>query len=312
MAVPTINSVSPSSVWTGGQLVTVTGTNFRLWVIPPTSSAKLPAPVPTMKVTIDGEECTQVEVESATKLYCRLPPHDPGAGALTVTNLDDDGDPIAGETATLNAAVTFKRPDLTDAPDLERVNKQVIIELRRQVLENVLQFVSADYAETPYELAAISKVPALVLSGPSMVESDAFYRDNGQIHSGGYPDTTFDAFHAPYVVDLQYDLTAVTKNQKQLINLQAVVALFFDRNHVVRILRDVTDVNKGYVSYDMELQLGTQLRNTTEPNKDDIRSFITSFVIRGVNIESLASFPSENLAYKGGVVDNVVTTSVKL
>jgi hypothetical protein len=43
MAVPTITSVTPSTIWTGGQLVVVRGTDFRL---PPEPAVSTRGPLP--------------------------------------------------------------------------------------------------------------------------------------------------------------------------------------------------------------------------------------------------------------------------
>ena len=73
MAVPTITSITPPTVWTGGQLVIVRGTNFRLPPPAASSNGPLPDPIPTVSVTVDALAATQVEVLSSTMLSCHLP-----------------------------------------------------------------------------------------------------------------------------------------------------------------------------------------------------------------------------------------------
>jgi hypothetical protein len=111
MAVPTITSVTPSTVWTGGQLVVVTGTNLRLPPDPPVSATgPLPDPLPTVGVLVGSVEAKAVDVLSATMLSCNVPAADPSPApvAMVVRNLDDAGVPIPGESATLAAAVTSR------------------------------------------------------------------------------------------------------------------------------------------------------------------------------------------------------------
>src|SRR5579862_273272 len=151
MAVPTVSAVAPSPIWTGGQLVTITGSNFRLPTVPSYAlDGPYPDPLPTVAVTIGGVAAATVRVKDAGTLEVMAPAHDPGAADVTVQNLDDSGTAIPGETVTAAGAVTYSRPALTDTPDFTRLVRQVVLELQRQVLPEVVQSVSVDYAETPY------------------------------------------------------------------------------------------------------------------------------------------------------------------
>jgi hypothetical protein len=313
MGVPTIGAVAPTTVWTGGQVITITGTNFKPWSIPPVSppGAALPPPTATVSVKVDGVECAEVQVYSATELTCKAPAHDPAIVSVAVTNLDDAGVAIPGETVTAAAALTYARPDLTSAPDLGRVEEQIVLDLRRQVVENIVMSVSTDWGETPFDMAAVGKLPALTLSGPSIVESRNAYATNSEIETGGYPLADHEVHRAPLTVDLSYDFIGLTDSARQLFNLHALTLQFFDRNKRLRILRDASDASKGYVYYDMEIVIGTAVRNTTEPNPSNVRSFTGSFTIYGVVVEGVAGFANETLVKRGGVVENVLISTSK-
>ncbi len=301
MAQPTITSISPGNLWTAGQLLTVVGTDFKVWVIPSTSTGPLPDLIPTVQVTVDGVVCTRVAVQASTGLTFFAPSHDTGTGTVVVTNLDSDGVPIPGESSA-PATITYLRPALTDVLDVTRAHEALIALLRQQVIENVITFVSVDYSETPFELTMVGKAPALILSGPTIIEEIEVSTVAG-----------FNSYERAEVVDMEYSLTCVTKNNRQLLNLQGVLARFFRKTRRLTIARDASDPSKGTVSYILEKRAGEALKTTTIANKEDIRSLEVSFRILGVVTEGLTGFSEENLVARGGVADDITTTvSVKL
>lgn len=306
MAVPTITLISPSTLWTAGQLLTITGTNFKLWTIPGVVPYVLPAPTPTVKVTVGGVTCANVSVKSATSLTFSAPSHDVGTAAVVVSNLTSGGTVVPGEVSG-SSTITYKRPVLTDTLDLERVHSALLLLLRQQVLDNTLNYVSVDYAETTFEATMLGKLPALIVSGPTIVESDNPYVQNTNTEVG-----TFDEYQAPEVYDLMYDLTGVAANEKQLIALQAILARFFRKTRKLTVYRDSTDLSKGTVDFDIEKRAGEAFRMTTTPNKQDVRSFDVSFKLLGVTSEGLAGFPGENLVFRGGVADDINIVSVSI
>lgn len=309
MAQPTISSIAPSPLWSAGQMVTITGTNFQTWSIPSSSSGPLPPPTPTVKVTVDGVSCEKVLVYSPTQLTCMVPGHDPGIAAVVVSNIDEDGLLISGEAST-SSPITYKHPALTDDLDLLRAHVAVVQILRQQILDNVVMFVSVDYAETPFEATMLTKVPALLLSGPTITTSDAVYVQNTDIEVSTSPG--FASFEAPEFVDLEYDLVGVTNNMRQLVNLQGVMQRFFRKTRKLSMPRDPADLSKGNVTYILERKLNESIKATTTPNKQDIHSFEVSFRLIGVGAEGLSSFPGENQTGKGGLADQIDVISVSL
>jgi len=83
MAVPTITSVSPSDGHSGGALVRIVGTNFRVEPTPAAGLIPCGDPVESVVVTFTGgpalqsEEALEVAVWDTTQLYCRTPKLDP-------------------------------------------------------------------------------------------------------------------------------------------------------------------------------------------------------------------------------------------
>lgn len=300
MAVPTITSVSPSTVWTGGQMVLIVGTNFKVPTIPVPQNRPLPAPTPTVQVLCDGVACTDVGVHSATKVSCRLPAHDPGAAvAITVKNLDASCVPIAGETATKAAAVTYARPDLSAEDDGGVVDRTVIKLLRRLVLDNVIKQVHPDFGVYPFEVTFLGETPALVLGGPNITPDAPYYTTEMKVEVASDVTGLLDLKRPPSVHRFDYTITGYTKNESQNVSLMTLTKKVLERQKFLVVPRDKADATKGTISYPLQVPIDAQFRDTSTPNKDGLRSFTGSFVIRGVNLEDIASFPGESTMEKG-------------
>ncbi len=311
MAVPTIATVTPTTGWTGGQVIKIAGTNFRLPPTPPLIAGKLPPPIPTVEVKFGTQESVRVAVRSATLLEALAPIADPGAVDVTVTNLDDSGVAIPGETATSAGIFTYDRPRLTDRPDFDRVTRQLVIEMRRQVIENVSLFSHVDYDDViggNLDITHIGKLPAVALAGPDITEDRPFFADNSRREESLDADT-FEAHRAPLTVQLEYEVLVLASLTSQLMALQTLVLQFFDRNRFLTLARDPTDLAKGTISFEMAWEVGATFRNTTRPNPSNVKSYIGNILIRGVIIEHLGTFPTETLDETSEVVDDVVTTT---
>jgi hypothetical protein len=285
----------------------VVGTNFRLPPPPPAVAGKLPPPVPTVRVSFGAEVSSRVRVLSANALEALAPIASPGIVNVTVTNLDDDGDPIAGETVTASDAFTYARPKLTDQPDLDRVNRQLLIELKRQVLDNVGIFSHVDFDDVvggDLDVAFVGKLPALALAGPDITEDRPFYSTNERLEIATSP-STYEAHKAPLTVRLGYEVVTLTEFTSQLMALQTLLLQFFERNKFLRVPRNPADPSAGHVAYEMAWEVGTTFRNTTRPNQSNVKSYVGNIVVRGVLIEHMASFTSETLDEAGQVVDDV-------
>ena len=176
MDAPTFTSVSPSVLYTGGQLITITGTNFQTrYPIDPSTPHPWPAPTPSMSVLIDGVPTTKVSVTS-TSISCLVSrSHAPGVSSITLTNLDASGNPRPGETTTIPNALTFARADLTVDSDLSVVTMALVTEIKNQVIQNVSLTTSVDYSSDPNSVVFagvdIAKLPAVCVSGPSVVRN---------------------------------------------------------------------------------------------------------------------------------------------
>lgn len=297
MAVPSINSVTPSSGPTGGRtLVEIAGAGFRM----PVGAA------PSVRVVVAGRAAHDVRVIAADRLSCLLPAGDAGPVEVTVQNLDAAGVPIPGEEVTLGGGFTFVLEQLIPESDLARLVRTLIRELKRQVLVNVVLTVQTDFDEAGDELhmAQIAKFPALVLVGPELAE-DRFFSLNKMPEVATGPGT-FARRRVPYTVDLGFTLVGVSDHTVEVINLMAAAQLFFHRNKFLEMDRDPSAPAAGRVRYEMDFTPDGDLKVTSQPNESNARSFSGKFVIRGFDLEDLAGVLDDNVVERGAAVDSVV------
>jgi len=303
---PTISAVTPALVHTGGgTLVEITGTNFRVPVIPPPGGG-VAAPVgPTVQVTFGGEAAQFVGVINSTRLIVRVPqsplpltPPAYGEGSVdvVVTNLDPDGLPIAGESVTLVDGLTYERPQLANESIVTRVTRQLVLWMRQQVLPNVTTTTHTDYDEDPSDglnITELAQLPGIALIGPDL-EENRFFSLNQQPVVDTL--TGVQVRQVPYTVDMAFSVLGVSDNQQELLNMMTVVQQFFHRNKYLRLLRDATDPNSGEVSYEMEVVEGGDMRTFGAPNTSNIRTFSGTIVVRGVDLEDIEGFPGQQVS----------------
>lgn len=312
MAVPLIVSVQPAVGPTGGQnLVTITANNLRE---PPDAppliqtSGVLPE---TVHVDFGGELATGVRVISQGKLTCLAPIHDSGLVDVTVTNLDDDGDPIPGETATKAGAYTFSRPNLTVEDDLTRLVRTFLRELRRQVVDEVSLAPHTDYDDETadfLQLAHIAKMPGIAVIGPDINENRFFSTNAKQSVDNG--DGTFDIRRSPYTVDLQFEVVGVAELTVQKLNLMAAFTKFINRNKFLRMDRDPADPAAGRVQYEMDFTDDGEPSATDRLNDSNIKAFSGTIIIRGFDLEDLAGVEEDMLVERTREVTDFVLDTV--
>ena len=216
----------------------------------------------------------------------RTPAHAAGLVDVELQNLDASGQPIRGEVARLTGAYRYARPTVAREADLTRVVRQLLRELKRQVLANVSATVSVDYDDTVIDglnVVALAKVPSLVLSGPAL-RPNRFYSTNTPQEDvvPGLSGEEFLRRKPPYTVDLLFTLTATSERTAELLNLMAAVATFLNRNRWLDLPCDPADTTRGVVRWEMDPdgEFRTQLGG-----KDDVRAFTCGLLIRGFDID---------------------------
>jgi hypothetical protein len=297
----------------GRTLVNITGTNFRL----PDPIAPGPPPyevIQTVSVLFGAEPALEVFVYSDTLVGAVAPINDQGTVSITVKNLDNAGVPIAGETATLANAYTFKVPEIgAEFPsDLQRLVRQMLRELKRQVLPDVTEpvpddatktqrvqrvvlTVHTDYDEDTGAMLAstkLSRLPGLILVGPELIENRFFSVNKKPEFDEGGPDEDVTVTRVPVTVDLVFSIVGVSDHTMELLNLMALLLTFFESNRTLAMLRSTADPSKGKVAYEMDWTDGGQPRVSGASSDSNIRSFSGSFEIRGFDIEAAIGLAS--------------------
>jgi len=274
VALPTLSSVQPTAgPSSGGDLVRLVGTDLA----------------DRVRVLFGGvaAEAPSVRDEAGLRVVVlRTPAHAPGVVDVELSNLDAAGDPVPGESVVVAGAYRFARPTVAREADLTRVIRQLLRELKRQVLGNVSATVSVDYDDTTLDglnVIAMAKVPSLVLSGPTL-RPNRFYSANVAHEDvvGGVSGPELVRRKPPYTVDLVFTLTAASERTAELFNLMAAVATFMNRNRWIELQRDPSDAARGTVRWELDAdgKFRTQLAG-----KDDVRAFTCGFVVRGFDVD---------------------------
>ena len=274
MALPTLSSVQPAAgPSSGGDLVRLVGTDLA----------------DRVRVLFGGERAEVLSVRDETGLRVvdlRTPIHAVGVVDVELSNLDAGGDPVPGESVVLAGAYRFSRPTVAREADLTRVIRQLLRELKRQVLGNVSATVSVDYDDTTLDglnVIAMAKVPSLVLSGPTL-RPNRFYSANVAHEDvvGGVSGPELVRRKPPYTVDLVFTLPAASERTAELFNLMVAVATFLNRNRWIELQRNPSDAARGTVRWELDAdgEFRTQLAG-----KDDVRAFTCGFVVRGFDVD---------------------------
>lgn len=189
MAVPTITSITPATgLAIGLTPVKIVGTNFRAASYPPPASVDGSGEwQQTCSVTLDGIEADSVMVLDSETIWITVPEYlgdystIPAAVDVVITNLDDSGTPIGGETVTEAGGYTYTRQDLTAEGALSWVCDQVLQWFRRNILEATVMTTDTEYADAVADgVIALATIPAISLIGPTI--DDDPYRQDRQDH----------------------------------------------------------------------------------------------------------------------------------
>ena len=300
MAVPTISAISPSTGQAaGGNMVTITGTNFRT----PTLDYTLPPVdlVPTVKVTVNGVDAETVEVLSDTELWFLAPRYTGSPHAdqyptvdVTVTNLDDDGDPIAGETVTEADGYRYYRWVLgapaSDPPMLVIV-KQLLSDLMREVARHTNVQTHVDFGEqcTATEIA-LAELPSLNISVSMPLDPEYSAGDYGD-QEVEKTDGSIDVYWGRRTHMLVCDLVMGGEGQREAYHLVQAVEDFVLTNPRLRVEADQDLYSGEYDYYDLELSM--EPRQSASASPSGVVVFNAQIRVRGIPV--LPAQPVENV-----------------
>lgn len=257
-------------------------------------------PVPFRVVTVTALVLTLAAAEtltdegpvSGTQVATRA--YGEGIVDITVRNLDDNGDPIGGETVTVTAAYAYERVQLATETDFTRLVRELIRQVRLQVITNASTTTHVDFDSDVGDLldkADLAGLPGIALIGPDTTENrfyslngpQVFPQPNGEVHIR----------REPHTVDLEFTVVGISDLKFELMNLHAQWNKFVDHNPFIFLDRDPSDPSAGQVKYEMEFIEG--VTTGTRPNASNLRTFAGALVIRGFDHEDQAGFVDEQL-----------------
>lgn len=318
MAIPSIASITPTAGHTGGRtLVEIVGTNFRLPTAPPPTGPTT-APPPSVRVTFGGKRARSVLVVSATLLRVLTPIHDPsgtpgdpGAGVddipasdVVVENIDDLGVLIPGEAATRAAAFSFVRPRYDVECHLEQTIKTFILELKRQVLDNVSWNPHTDFdpmtggsfldLDNPDESQrSLAYLPGIALIDVEVTDSvDHGTNEQPEV---ALDETTWIARRAPLAQDLTCTLACASDNSGELVRLLQATKGFFRKNRFLEVPRDAADPDGEVIRYEMTFGRGQPVRFSGRAGNTNVETFSGQVAIRGILLEEIPGLPTASV-----------------
>jgi len=231
MGIPTISGLTPDSgLPRGGTLVTIQGTNFR---VQDDGDDWNEEPAQSVKVTFDGVECDTLWVRSEGLIECIVPPTEEATLLsqdvstfdvdVVVTNIDNDGLPIASETVTAEEAFTYTKATLNPTTEVYEVETAVVKELINYLKRNlpvaVVLATHPDFKEfssDPYPQEA--EEPAIYLVGPDW-ERDTI---GGVIVGEEFEQSDSEQFRVMEVYFFNFDIVGVSDKLRLVNNLASI------------------------------------------------------------------------------------------
>lgn len=287
MPLPTITSITPALGHTGGRaMAEIIGTNFRAPTaqVAPTNGP-MPVAPPSVEVLFGAVPARRVAWISATRLFVETPIHDEAVVDLVVRNIDDNGAPIVGESATRVGAFTFRRPQLTQQTDLTAIIRTLLRSLKQQVHPNVVVSVNTDYDDETADLLNITQIatlPALVLQGPRLSQN-RFYSQNQRPHVASSTPEEFFIAREPYTVDIMFDLLGISNLQIEFQNFMQATITYFHKNKTIAHPRTEDDLELDFAD-------DGQPKSIVRFGNDNVKVWRGAIVIRGFDMDGFAGF----------------------
>lgn len=291
MAIPSITSVTPNRGHSGGGTVLrIVGTNFALPVAP-ASSGPVPAPPASVRVFIGGIEARRVRVASSTVLYVTTERRDPAKElTLEVRNVGPFGETIGAERAELLEAFEYARPIFTTPSDFERITKALLIELKRQVLEEVVLTAHVDWTDDPSSIlrgVRDAKMPSVFLAGPTF-RPNAVYRTNERARVELVDGVVLE-HRAPKTDDMVFTLGAIAEKQATALSLAAALSDFILRNPFLYVPR--AEGSSELVRFDLQGEGDVVLDSGND--ESNIRTCSGTIAIAGVDTLAAPGFEND-------------------
>jgi hypothetical protein len=235
--VPSIYTVDPIvGLASGRAIMTLNGWGYRLPPDPPEGYVGDDV-TPTVAVYVNGRLADAIAVLSSTEIQIIVPAYlgDPSAMStavdVLVKNLDDDGDPITGEEATLAEGFTYKHPDLTADSNYDWITRNVLRTLRRNLVDNVSISASPDFSSAPStQVTFVSGLPAVTLNGPKVRENKILRDNEIRVENNGITGKT--RKNTPFTADILYEIILIGRTKVESQNLMEATQRYFRRRPI--------------------------------------------------------------------------------
>jgi hypothetical protein len=321
MAVPSITNIYPNYGYVGGgAMVRILGGDFRT-----EAGGAYPGELPeviniierpignlgtgSVRLLFGSAPSPQVVVVNHALIYASVPPAAvPGEVDVTVQNVDLDGDAIPGEVFTLPAGFTYRGADLLSVSAFVRVVQEFIRKMRAEVLQNVtLANVHTDYDASTgdgYNLTELQKLPSITLIGPEILQVR------------GQPDEVqyLDGFGIlarqarPFWGDITFDVIGAADRHRVLINLQAALIQWVERNQFLFVDKDSARPELGKAKFELVFASGGAPSINVAGDENNVSTFVSRLTIKGVPISGLGDFGQEGAGATGlaGPIEKVI------
>jgi len=300
MAVPTITDVSPATGSAAGKnIIVVAGTNFRV----PTIVYTIPMEdlVPTMEASIGGVSAT-VQVYSSTELRIEVPRYTGNFRSLTypavdivVSNIDDDGVIIAGETATAAGAYTYERWRLgaqEKDPPLLVVAMALLDKLASEITLHTYLRTHIDFGEETVDTrAALAEIPSLNLSIDTPRDIEWSQWDNYDVEVSQL-DGTIDIYRGMRTHMLVCNITALGGNVREAMQLIEAVEDFARDNPELTVDTDA-DVHGPGLTDSYAVEISRDASQITNVSRSSVVGYSMQLKVRGISV--MSDTPIENV-----------------
>jgi hypothetical protein len=226
---------------------------------------------------------------------------------------------VGGEITVWPKAFAPVRPDLSQEGHLATVLAQFILELRRQILENVTWTTNTDYDDDTGDMiniAELGQLPALILVGlqtPDNNDQITTEEDLQLNDPAGQGD--FLTVKEPRIVDVLGTLVGVADDDITLLNMVQAVRIFFRDNTKLLVPRCIDDPLAGVIEYDLETSMNATAAVSNTNNNANVQFFARDFRIEGVRLEGMPGLaddgiPLQPAGYPGSAVIDAGQTSL--
>jgi hypothetical protein len=295
MAVPHITNIYPSTGHAGGEaVVRILGGDFA----------------DDVSITFGGTAATTIQRVNHALVYATTPVSplsatESGSGAgsvdVVITNLDSSGEEVPGEEYTVVDGYTYKLPVLAVESDLERVVRELIVGMRRQLIAEVVHFTHLDFSSVSDVVAGritLTTLPSIALIGPTIIENRVYGTSEYVLGDG-------ERFKVqkrpPLVVDLQFSLIGAANTSRHSLGLLESVLMYFEKTTEITIDRSSSDSTLGTVTFPLDFVPGGLPTVVDAPTESNVMSFSATVGVIGVMLGGFSTtgdIPESDMAMR--------------